>query len=100
MNDFWQRFDKELKNNSKTYTFMCNELHITNAVMSNWKSRGVFPAADIALKMADLLGVSLEYLLYGTEPDSEKAELKAEVRQLKECLTQALAKLEVIETKL
>ena len=42
----------------------------TKSAISDWIKRKVYPAADDALKIADLLGVSVRYLVTG-EDDKE-----------------------------
>ena len=39
----------------------------TKSAVSDWIKRKVYPAADDALKIADLLGVSLRYLIEGKD---------------------------------
>ena len=39
----------------------------TNATVSDWVNKGVIPRADDAVKIADLLGVSVRYLCTGKD---------------------------------
>ena len=43
---------------------------IPTATLSNWKAGRYTPKRDKLQKIADFLGVSLEYLMTGEEPDS------------------------------
>ena len=40
--------------------------------ISTWKITGAFPRADIAVKIADILGVTVEYLVTGHIPNIDK----------------------------
>jgi transcriptional regulator with XRE-family HTH domain len=40
---------------------------IAQNTISGWKRQGVLPRADIAVRMADFLGVSVEYLVTGKD---------------------------------
>ena len=51
---------------------------ISKNSLSNWSSRGTIPAADIAIEIAEYLGVSVEWLITG----HEKPGLTAEERHL------------------
>ena len=42
-------------------------LGLPDNCFSNWASRGTVPAADICLRIADYLGVSVEWLVTGKE---------------------------------
>lgn len=46
-----------------------NTLNMPDNCFSNWSARGTIPAADIALKIAKYLNVSLEWLITGTESE-------------------------------
>jgi transcriptional regulator with XRE-family HTH domain len=94
-NEFWDRIEVLLKEQGKYFSFLCSELNISNQNLSNFKARSTIPRAHIALQMAKLLGVSLEYLLYGTETEAE-----AKTNELKKEIKEAIAKLKEIEKKL
>jgi len=44
--------------------------------------RGYMPSADAAVKIANVLGVSVEYLVTGEENDPDKSALGPEIRSL------------------
>ena len=43
--------------------------NVTRNVYNGWRSRGILPRADYAVKMAEYLGVSVEYLVNGKDSD-------------------------------
>jgi len=45
-------------------------------------ARATMPAADIAVKIAGTLGVSVEYLVTGSEPPHAQGSLSVEIRSL------------------
>lgn len=53
----------------------------TKSAVSDWIKRKVYPAADDALKIADLLGVSVRYLVTG-EDDRELSAREKELLKL------------------
>ena len=59
---------------------IAQDLDIADNSFSTWSARGTIPAADIALKIAKYLNVSLEWLITGTEPE----ELRLEEREILE----------------
>ena len=70
-----ERIDNLLHSISQTRVNLCDSLGIKKQSLTDWKNRGTIPAADVALKIADYLNVSLEYLLYGTEKTFSNDEL-------------------------
>ena len=72
---FVKRMDKLLSNRNETRVDLSKNVNVTTQTISHWSTRGTIPAADIALKIADYLNVSLEYLLYGTEKTFSNDEL-------------------------
>lgn len=49
-------------------------LGLPDNCFSNWSARGTVPAGDICLKIADYLGVSVEWLISGKESGLSKSE--------------------------
>lgn len=45
--------------------------------ISTWKITGALPRADIAVKIADILGVTVEYLITGNIPNIDKNDVLA-----------------------
>lgn len=60
---FWENVDSELKYQNKTRKQLASELGFDATTISKGISNGSIPQADMALKIANYLNVSLEYLL-------------------------------------
>lgn len=58
--------------NSKNLSFykIAKEINVTGATITGWK-KGSLPKADIAVKIAKILDVSVEYLVTGKESNYE-----------------------------
>ena len=71
---FWQRFydlciQKGIKPNP-----LAQKLGISSGVISKWKNENTLPNGENLVKIADYLGVSVDYLLGLTDiPDTKKA---------------------------
>lgn len=65
--DFIDRIDEKLKEKQLKRLTLCDELGITHSAISDWKRRNTIPAADVCLKIADYLDVSVEWLVTGKE---------------------------------
>jgi len=56
---------------------------ISKSTLDNYLGiRGYMPSADIAVKIAQVLGVSVEYLVTGEENSADKNALGPEIRSL------------------
>lgn len=62
---FVERIKKILNEKDIKQTSMLLELGLPKSAIANWEQRGNIPAADVVLKIANYLGVSMEYLLTG-----------------------------------
>ena len=82
MTDYARRLDDELKFRGMRKSDIVKGLGIPDSTVRSWWSRDAMPAADIALKVARFLGVSLEYLIDGTE--SEKVIIREESPRISE----------------
>lgn len=60
-----------LKDRKISKNKMLKELGLAPNSFNNWISRGTSPTSETMAKMADYLGVSIDYIMYG---DSEKPE--------------------------
>lgn len=49
-------------------SFIADSLGINRSVVSAWKNRNSSPPAELIMQICKLLGVSVEFLLTGTEP--------------------------------
>ena len=76
---FYERIDNLLKEKKYTQKDLSEYLKISSAqVFANWKQRDFIPSADIAVKIAQYLGTSVEYLITGKETDERLEELRKE----------------------
>lgn len=62
---FWQRVEKALKENNITEAELSRRIGFTQAGITNWKTRGTIPRADIAIITAKALNTSVDYLVNG-----------------------------------
>ena len=65
MSSFNDRIDELLKLNKKTKVELAQYANISTQSFHDWKKRGTIPAADIALKIAEFLNTTVEYLVKG-----------------------------------
>lgn len=56
----------ELEKKNKNQLDLCNYLNISSGVFTNWKKRGTEPPTKYLNSIADFLGVSVNYLLTGS----------------------------------
>jgi SOS-response transcriptional repressor LexA len=65
--DFVKRIDTELNRQNKKRPELAKFLNISAQSFVDWRKRGNLPSADIALKIAKFLKVSVEYLITGKD---------------------------------
>lgn len=71
------RIDNLLKKRGENRVLLAEALDIKPQNISAWSTRGTVPAGDICIRIADYLGVSVEWLVTGKE-----AALSSEERTL------------------
>jgi transcriptional regulator with XRE-family HTH domain len=64
---FWKIVKKEVERQKTSFEWLYRKTGIPKGTFSSWKSRNLMPRANDAFKIAGALGVSVEYLLTGTE---------------------------------
>jgi hypothetical protein len=64
---FWKIVKKEVERQKTSFEWLYQKTGIPKGTFSSWKSRNLMPRADDALRIAWALGVSVEYLLTGTD---------------------------------
>ena len=62
---FNERFESLLRSRKLTKAAIADNLGIRRQIFTEWKTNGNLPRMDIATKIAQFLGVSVEYLLTG-----------------------------------
>ena len=85
MSDFTDRLETLLKTHNLTQAALADILNVRKATISDWKRNSVYPSADIAVKIAQTLNTSVEYLITGQESSPSAAELsglKQKIRDL------------------
>jgi len=68
-NTIVERIDECLKNRNLKRLVLCEAVGITPTAITHWKTHKSMPAADTAVKIAQFLDVSVEWLINGTLPD-------------------------------
>ncbi len=78
MSDFWKRVDEEIdfKGINRAYLARKCDFSVTN--IGQGIKLGSVPSADTAVKIAQVLGVSVEYLVNGAEGATSKAKAEEE----------------------
>ena len=70
------RIDNLLKKKGINRVVLAEAIELKPQNISAWSTRGTIPAGDICLKIADYLGVSVEWLISGREGKITEEELK------------------------
>lgn len=91
MNDFLKRVLEELDFLNASKADLARFLNVRKSTVYSWFERDTIPAADTALKIADFLNVSLEYLVTGEKDESKKS--KAELSDFEKNLLKESADL-------
>lgn len=76
MNDFLKRVLEELDFLNTSKAELARFLNVRKSTVYSWFERNTIPAADTALKIADFLNVSLEYLVTGKKDESKKSKIE------------------------
>ena len=63
----WDIFEQLLQEKGITAYQVCRDLNIAQSTISNWKNRKSFIGSELAIRIAQYLGVSVDYLLTGNE---------------------------------
>ena len=64
---FWDMVALEVEKQKTSFEWLYQKTKVPKGTFSSWKTRKIYPRADVAYRIADALGVSLEYLLTGRE---------------------------------
>ena len=87
MTKFWKNTLSIMEANLKRKKDLIAGLEIPGSTFHTWVKKDKIPPADVALKIADLLGVSVRYLVTGEddrELSTREKELLEQCRVLKE----------------
>ena len=66
---FMDNVERELESRGITQKKLAEDLGLRRPTLSDWKRNGAIPAGDICIKIADYLGVSVEWLITGKEKE-------------------------------
>ena len=80
MSDFWKRVDEELDYLGKNRAYLSRKCEFSLANIGKGIKLGSTPSADTAVKIAQVLGVSVEYLVNGTNKSTEKNQENEELQ--------------------
>ena len=65
--NFWERTKAEIDRQNTTFRWLASKIEVSESTMATWRATNVLPRADHAIRIANLLGVSVEYLVTGEE---------------------------------
>ena len=68
MNDVMQRIEDCLNEQGKKKIDLCRAISIGTGTLSTWKSKERIPSSEYLPAIAEYLGVTIDYLLTGSEP--------------------------------
>lgn len=74
---FIERLERLLEDKGIPQKELAEKVGISPNGISTWKITGALPRADIAVKIADILGVTVEYLITGNIPNIDKNDVLA-----------------------
>lgn len=69
----YEIFEQLCKEKGVTAYRVCKSTGITTATISNWKAGRYTPKQEKMKKLADYFGVTVNYLMTGKEPETQKA---------------------------
>lgn len=79
MNGFLQRVLEEMDFLQVSKAELSRAIEVPDPTVRSWFKKDSIPAADTALKIAQYLDVSLEYLITGKEKETEKKIKKSDL---------------------
>ena len=68
---FWELVALEVKKQNTSFEWLYQKTKVPKGTFSSWRTRSILPRADVAYKIAEALGVTVEYLLTGREQCKE-----------------------------
>ena len=64
---FWEMVALEVGRQKTSFEWLYRKAKVPKGTFSSWKTRNILPRADVALRIAEALGVTVEYLLTGSD---------------------------------
>lgn len=65
----WKRIDK--LNSERTLKGLAEELNVSYSTLRSQRTRNILPNVDILLSISKIFGVSIDFLLTGTQPETK-----------------------------
>jgi transcriptional regulator with XRE-family HTH domain len=68
--DFWDRIQDEIDREKTTYAYIAKQIGKTESTVSGWHrgEKKIIPPANLAVKIAQILDTTVEYLVTGNPP--------------------------------
>jgi transcriptional regulator with XRE-family HTH domain len=68
--DFWDRVQAEIGRGKTTYAYIAKQIDKTESTVSGWHrgEKKIIPPANLAVKIAQILDTTVEYLITGNPP--------------------------------
>jgi transcriptional regulator with XRE-family HTH domain len=68
--DFWDRIQDEIDREKTTYAYIAKQIGKTESTVSGWHrgEKKIIPPANLAVKIAQILETTVEYLVTGKPP--------------------------------
>lgn len=79
---FWDRVNALIKERKITQESLAAAADVKYQTLRNWSARDIFPQAPESVRIAAALGVSVEYLVTGAEPENRAAEKIEEIKKI------------------
>jgi len=86
---FWKMVAFEVGRQKTSFEWLYQKTKVAKGTFSSWKTRNILPRADVALRIAEALGVTVEYLLTGRDQNQPISNVPA--RALMEEIAKELA---------
>jgi len=72
---FWEMVALEVRKQKTSFEWLYRKTKVAKGTFSSWKARKVLPRVDVAFKIAEALGVTVEYLLTGREQNKQASNI-------------------------
>jgi transcriptional regulator with XRE-family HTH domain len=72
---FWKMVALEVEKQKTSFEWLYRKTKVAKGTFSSWKTRKIIPRADAAYKIADALGVTVEYLLTGSDQNKQTSNM-------------------------
>ena len=68
---FWKMVALEVGRQKTSFEWLYRKTKVAKGTFSSWKTRNVLPRVDVAFRIAEALGVTVEYLLTGRDQNKQ-----------------------------